>query len=101
MNSLTTFALRRTANRALLQVRPLTGTIIPIDVDHYSSGWNIKDIGEFTKPGKYQIQTFNKISDKVSRNAKMLLHGLAWCLVLQCFSKCNLERPERVGQNNW
>jgi len=65
MNSLATLAVRRAASRHLLQVRPLTGTTIPIDVDHYSSGWNIEDIGEFTRAGKYQIQTFNKISDKV------------------------------------
>lgn len=65
MNSFATSAvLRRAANRTLLQVRPLTGTTIPIDVDHYSSGWNIADLSEFTRPGKYQIQTFNKISDK-------------------------------------
>jgi len=37
---------------------------IPVDVDHYTSGWNITDIEDFTKPGKYCIQTFNKISSK-------------------------------------
>lgn len=37
---------------------------LPLDVDHYVSGWNIGDIAEFTRPGKYQIQTFNKISEK-------------------------------------
>lgn len=35
-----------------------------VDVDHYVSGWNIGDIQEFTKSGKYQVQTFNKISEK-------------------------------------
>lgn len=39
---------------------------LPVDVDHYTSGWNIEDIGDFTKPGKYNIQTYNKISDVVS-----------------------------------
>jgi len=46
------------------QVRNLTGTTIPVEVDHYISGWNIEDIDDFTKHGKYQVQTFNKISEK-------------------------------------
>jgi D-3-phosphoglycerate dehydrogenase len=37
---------------------------MPVDVEHYTSGWNISDIKDFTKPGKYSIQTFNKISQK-------------------------------------
>jgi len=37
---------------------------IPLDLEHYTSGWNITDLAEFTKPGKYAIQTFNKISEK-------------------------------------
>ena len=47
------------------QVRNLTGTTIPVEVDHYISGWNIEDINDFTKHGKYHVQTFNKISEKV------------------------------------
>lgn len=63
MNSLASFAVRKALHRGIAQkVRPLTSGV---DLDHYSSGWNIADIGEFTKPGKYQIQTFNKISAKV------------------------------------
>jgi D-isomer specific 2-hydroxyacid dehydrogenase, catalytic domain/D-isomer specific 2-hydroxyacid dehydrogenase, NAD binding domain len=34
----------------------------PIDLDHYTSGWNIDDIGDFTRKGQYAVQTFNKIS---------------------------------------
>ena len=73
MNSLSTFAARQTSRRIGQQVRPMgsktwTGDSISLDVDHYSSGWNIGDIEEFTKAaGKYQIQTFNKISEKVRR----------------------------------
>ena len=36
-----------------------------IDYEHFASGWNIGDISDFTKPGKYCVQTFNKISPKV------------------------------------
>ena len=36
-----------------------------VDVDHYTSGWNMGDLAEFSSEGKYQIQTFNKISEKV------------------------------------
>jgi len=35
-----------------------------VDVDHYTSGWNMGDLAEFSSEGKYQIQTFNKISEK-------------------------------------
>jgi len=74
MSSIASFAVRRSASSIRRQApqihanaRHLTGTAIPIDVDHYTSGWDessIKDIGEFSKAGKYQIQTFNKISPK-------------------------------------
>lgn len=33
-----------------------------VDLDHYTSGWNIKDID--TEPGTYSIQTYNKISPR-------------------------------------
>ncbi|GFH58776.1 D-3-phosphoglycerate dehydrogenase [Chaetoceros tenuissimus] len=63
MISLANSAARRSL-RTVSQVRTLSSGI-DIDVDHYSSGWNIDDIGEFTaKTGKYQIKTFNKISEK-------------------------------------
>jgi len=65
MNSFATFAVRRAASRTFTQqVRPLS-TSIPVDVDHYTSGWNTEELAEHTKSGKYQIQTFNKISEKV------------------------------------
>lgn len=35
---------------------------LPVDIEHYTSGWNIEDISDFTKQGQYTIQTFNKIS---------------------------------------
>ena len=37
-----------------------------VDYDHYISGWNVEDISDFTKPGKYTVQTFNKISPQAS-----------------------------------
>jgi len=37
---------------------------LSVDFEHFTSGWNIKDIADFTKKGKYEIQTFNKISKK-------------------------------------
>jgi D-3-phosphoglycerate dehydrogenase / 2-oxoglutarate reductase len=50
-----------------LQQRDYSNTIgtnspLPVDIDHYTSGWNIEDINDFTKLGTYTIQTFNKIS---------------------------------------
>uniref|UniRef100_A0A7S4R3W8 phosphoglycerate dehydrogenase n=1 Tax=Ditylum brightwellii TaxID=49249 RepID=A0A7S4R3W8_9STRA len=72
MASLATMTMQRSALRSMSrtsykqQTRPLTeraGSVL-IDIDHYASGWNIADIEEFTKAGKYQIQTFNKISEK-------------------------------------
>lgn len=44
-----------------------TAMPLPVDIEHYTSGWNIEDIDEFTRQGQYAIQTFNKISP----------HGLA------------------------
>jgi hypothetical protein len=46
-------------------LRFLTGGPIPVDVDHYTSGWNIEDIKDFTKSGKFNVQTYNKISPTV------------------------------------
>lgn len=40
------------------------GPNLPVDVEYYTSGWNVDDIKEFTKPGKYLVKTFNKISPK-------------------------------------
>jgi len=36
---------------------------IPIEFDHYTHGWDIKDLEEY-RPGNFQIETFNKISEK-------------------------------------
>ena len=40
-----------------------------VDYDHFSHGWAVGDLGDFTGKGKYHMQTFNKISPKV-RNGK-------------------------------
>jgi D-3-phosphoglycerate dehydrogenase / 2-oxoglutarate reductase len=57
-------ALRRTVS--ILPLRLSLSTVkegqIPVDVDHYTAGWNISDVQEFTKRGKYTVRTFNKIS---------------------------------------
>ena len=41
-----------------------------VDYDHFSHGWAVGDLGDFTGKGKYHMQTFNKISPKV-RNWKL------------------------------
>lgn len=70
MATTVSFAVRRTAaalrssNPSAPKARCLTGSTFAIDVDHYTSGWNISDIDEFNKAGKYRVQTFNKISSK-------------------------------------
>jgi len=65
MNSLANLALRRTGVRTIgQQARYSVSSKNSIDVDHYTSGWNFEDVGDFTQAGKYQIQTFNKISEK-------------------------------------
>lgn len=93
MSSIASFAIRRTASsvssvssatktsqqvpqlaqlaqlqRLCLHARYLTvGKSVPIDVDHYVSGWDNKNGSSplMSPTGKYQIQTFNKISPKV------------------------------------
>jgi D-3-phosphoglycerate dehydrogenase / 2-oxoglutarate reductase len=53
------------ASTTVTCLRPYTATArvaLPVDLEHYTSGWNIDDIGDFTRKGQYAIQTFNKIS---------------------------------------
>lgn len=60
-----TITSRASAQRMF--ARCLTGSgPIPIDVDHFVSGWNIGDIEDFTKSGHYNVQTYDKISPAVS-----------------------------------
>jgi D-3-phosphoglycerate dehydrogenase len=63
MSSLAAIASRH-SNRLFVKYQVRAFATPSVDLDHYSSGWNISDLGEFTKAGKYQIQTFNKISEK-------------------------------------
>ena len=37
----------------------------PVDFEHFASGWD-KDSSEYKTEGKFHIETFNKISEKVS-----------------------------------
>lgn len=53
---------------------------LPVDVDHYTSGWHIKDISEFTQPGKYNVETYNKISPVVSISSGVML---VWGLIMR------------------
>lgn len=56
---------RRLGARALSTEGPKRFNPIPVDIDHYTSGWAIEDIQEFTRQGKYSVQTYNQISTKV------------------------------------
>jgi len=38
-----------------------------VEIEHYTSGWSQEDKDYYTQSGKFQIQTFNKISPKVRR----------------------------------
>jgi len=70
MTSLVSFAthritptIRKHSGKSLL--RNFSSKDIQFDFAHYSDGWKgIDDINEFSKPGKFQIQTFNKVSEK-------------------------------------
>jgi hypothetical protein len=62
MSTLSILARRSRVLRAS-NLRYYTGPTV--DYDHFTSGWNIDDIKDFTKPGKYVTQTFNKISPQV------------------------------------
>jgi hypothetical protein len=53
------------AGGGLLRVDYGKGEWRDVNIDHFTSGWNIEDISDFTKAGKYNIQTFDKISEKV------------------------------------
>jgi hypothetical protein len=51
----------------------IVGDTAPVEVDHYSSPW-WKSFGDFDdyKSEKFRIQTFNKISPKVSSSKKLV-----------------------------
>ena len=67
-------------------VRFMGGSPLPVDVDHYTSGWNIEDIDEFTQPGKFNIRTYNKISPVVST---MVLSPNVGLIICRCFVHCH------------
>ena len=54
----------RVACRQAAAAAPYSGPAV--DYDHFAHGWNVNDINDFTVDGKYSMQTFNKISPKVS-----------------------------------
>lgn len=62
-----TLARRATNRLAIRSLSTETGrhfNPIPVDIDHFTSGWTIEDIKDFTQKGKYAVQTFNQISTK-------------------------------------
>lgn len=75
--------LRRSAassSRIVGAARHLTGGAANISVEHYSSGWKIDDIADFTKEGKFHIKTYNKISEEVRKQTRKK----QGCLVRPC-----------------
>lgn len=55
----------RVSSRTLVTgIETRDGPNLPVDVEHYTSGWNVADIKDFTHLGKYAIHTFNSISAK-------------------------------------
>jgi hypothetical protein len=65
---LATTLLRRTTALAARNTTASTTRCFasaPVDFEHFSSGWD-KDSSEYKTEGKFHIETFNKISPKVS-----------------------------------
>ena len=65
MNSLMLRAVARPASKK-------AGTRFLSDYAKVAQGWAVEDIDDFIQPGKYTVQTFNKISAKV-RNPYLFL----------------------------
>lgn len=65
---MTIFVLARSRGAATALRQPFGNTFRfytgpTVDFDHFTSGWsNVGDLEEFKKRGKYELQTFNKIS---------------------------------------
>lgn len=55
-------ALKRVGTRGFSSPRKFNP--IPVDIEHYTSGWKITDVEDFTRLGKYSIMTYNQISTK-------------------------------------
>lgn len=71
MSNMSSYTIRRIASSfrsnavaSRSQARCSSGSTVPADIEHFTSGWNFDDIAEFSQPGAWQIQTFNKISEK-------------------------------------
>ena len=71
MNSLAVATLRRTGRTTIGKQARYLSSKNNLEIDHYTSGWNFDDVQDFTKAGKYQIQTFNKISEKVCKSRQL------------------------------
>ena len=64
INTLARPALKKFGSRAFASA-PQRFNPIPVDIEHYTSGWHIEDLSDFTRQGKYSVQTYNQISTKV------------------------------------
>jgi len=84
MSNISSFTIRRIASSIrsgaaaarASQTRCLSGSTVPADIEHFTSGWNIEDIAEFSQPGSWQVQTFNKISEKGLAKFPSELYGI-------------------------
>lgn len=71
-----------------------TRGFVPVDVEHYTSGWKaFADVKEY-KPGRFQVQTFNKISPKVSDFRDLIVQ-----FALLTIEPCRTIRPVRMPKN--
>ena len=59
--------LRRAASAQRATAKTCFSTSSNVEIEHYTSGWSQEDKDYYTQSGKFQIQTFNKISPKVRR----------------------------------
>jgi hypothetical protein len=80
----TTRTLRFSAQRVFARSLVSTSGPIPVDVEHYVSGWAIEDIGDYTKPGFFNVHTYNKISPKVSNSFCYFSLGIELLNLLTC-----------------
>jgi len=56
--------LRRAASAQRATAKTCFSTSSNVEIEHYTSGWSQEDKDYYTQSGKFQIQTFNKISPK-------------------------------------
>ena len=88
--------LRRTASVATAAARQTSTRCFasaPVDYEHFSSGWEKDSSSGYEAEGKFNIETFNKISPQVS-----LIH--AFNCVSICMQCMHQQKNTNVGLNN-